>query len=121
MISREPDFTKVLWPVVVQVPGASLILIEPFVAISSDLLLPPELVKTTVPGNRRVAVFGGPPLVSKRPETVPGGVNCTAHPDASAKRQTDETAKSFLYIRIPNVIAKCDSLRLDGKGSGSAG
>jgi hypothetical protein len=73
------------------------------VAISSDLLLPLELVKTTVPGNRRVAVPDGPPLVSKRPDTVPGGVDWIwiAHPDASARRQTDETAKSFRYIPTP--------------------
>lgn len=81
-------------------------------AISSDLLLPLELVKTTVPDKGRVAAFDGPPLVSKRPDTVPGGVNCIAHPDASTKRQTDETTtRSFWYIPIPNVIAECDLLR----------
>jgi hypothetical protein len=104
--------------VAVQVPGASLISIEPFLAISSDLLLPLELVKTTVRGNRRVAVFDRPPLVSKRPDTVPGGDDWIwiVHPAASARRQTDETAKSFWCIPIPNVIAEYDSLRL-GNGS----
>ena len=94
----------------VQVPGASLIPIEPFVAISSDLTLPLELVKSTVPGNGRVAVL---PLVSKRPDTVPGGVDWMVHPDARARRHSDETAKSFRDIPTPNVIAKNNSIGLD--------
>lgn len=88
----------------VQAPGASLIRINPLAATACDLLLALELVKTTVPGNGLAAVLAGPPLVSKRPDTVPGGDVCRAHPDASARRQsTDETAKSFWYMPIPNV------------------
>jgi len=75
-----------------QVPGASATLIDPFVPISTDLLVPLELVKTTVPVNGREAVML---LASKTPDTEPGGVDCTTHPDVSARTETDETAKNL--------------------------
>lgn len=91
--------TKGLRPVALQVPGASATLIEPFVPVSTDLLVPLELVKTTVPGSGRAAVT---PLASKTPDTEPGGVDRTTHPDASARRETDEQAKTLWHLD-PNI------------------
>jgi hypothetical protein len=97
--SRDSDITNGLWPVASQVPGASLIPIEPFGPTSTDLLLPLELVNTTVPGNGREAVT---PVTSRRPDTVPGGVDCTAHPDASSRRETDEATNTLGFISTSN-------------------